>query len=134
MIPEQLATLHARCFAVPRPWHAAEFSALLETAGCFLLIRPVGFLLGRAIAGEAELLTLAVDPDARRRGTGRSLTQEFALAAKERGAKQMFLEVASDNLPAQFLYKSQGWEELGQRPDYYAPGVDAIAMRLCHVQ
>ena len=130
MTPDQLSTLHARCFTIPRPWSADEFAALLKTPGCFLLSRPDGFLLGRAIAGEAELLTLAVDPAARRKGTGRSLTQEFAVAARARGAEHLFLEVASDNLPAQALYAALGWQEAGRRPDYYAPGLDAIVMRL----
>lgn len=98
--------------------------------GCFLLTRPDGFLLGRAIAGEAELLTLAVNPAARRKGIGRRLVQEFILAAQVKGAEHLFLEVASDNPPAQALYAALGWQEAGRRPDYYAPGLDAIILRL----
>ena len=115
---------------VPRPWSAEEFASLLETRGSFLLTRPDGFLLGRALAGEAELLTLAIDPGARRMGTGRRLTQEFADMAQRMGAEKAFLEVASDNLAAQALYAGLGWQEAGRRPGYYAPGVDAIVMRL----
>lgn len=130
MTPDQLSALHAHCFTVPRPWSAKEFAALLEMPGCFLLTRPDGFLLGRAIAGEAELLTLAVNPAARRKGIGRRLVQEFILAAQVKGAEHLFLEVASDNPPAQALYAALGWQEAGRRPDYYAPGLDAIILRL----
>ena len=35
------------------------------------------------------------------------------------GARQMLLEVAVDNLPAQQLYLEHGFEQVGTRPDYY---------------
>ena len=35
------------------------------------------------------------------------------------GARQMFLEVAVDNLDAQNLYAKHGFERVGLRPDYY---------------
>lgn len=130
MTPDRLSALHARCFSVPRPWSATEFTALLDSPGCFLLTRQDGFLLGRAIAGEAELLTLAVDPAAQRRGIGRGLVREFVLASQAKGAGHLFLEVASDNLPAQALYAALGWQQAGRRPDYYAPGLDALILRL----
>ncbi|WP_378942003.1 GNAT family N-acetyltransferase [Paracoccus sp. R86501] len=130
MTAERMAALHARCFTTPRPWTAAEFTGLLDSRGCFLLHDDHGFLLGRAIAGEAELLTLAVDPDARRMGTGRRLVARFASTAQRMDADDAFLEVASDNLAARALYSGTGWVEAGLRPDYYGPGTDAIVMRL----
>ena len=130
MAPDALADLHARCFATPRPWSASEFAALLDSRGCFLLEEDHGFLLGRVIADEAELLTLAVDPDARRAGTGRRLVARFAGRARDMGAVEAFLEVASDNLAARALYSCTDWVEAGVRRDYYAPGTDAIVMRL----
>lgn len=128
--PEALAALHARCFTRPRPWSAAEFGDLLATRGVFLLTAPHGFLLGRSIAGEAELLTLAVDPQARRAGTGRALVAGFAGRAAETGAGTAFLEVAADNLAARRLYQVTGWLEAGVRRRYYGPATDAIVMRL----
>lgn len=130
MTPHQLGALHARCFTTPRPWSAAEFSALMATTGSFLLTRDNSFLLGRAIAGEAELLTLAVAPEARRQGQGRALTLEFAATARGMGARDLFLEVAADNHPAQALYAALGWRETGRRRGYYAPGLDAVVMHL----
>ena len=62
MTPKALAQLHAACFTTPRPWAADEFAALLATPGILLLTADDGFLLGRVAAGEAELLTLAIDP------------------------------------------------------------------------
>ena len=131
MTPDQLAALHARCFpGHPRPWSAAEFADLLANALNFVLIRPQGILLGRVVADEAELLTLAVAPEARRMGLARALLAEFAQASSARGAGEAFLEVASDNAPAIALYTGNGWQGAGIRRDYYAPGIDAVVMRL----
>ncbi|MDN5568809.1 MAG: GNAT family N-acetyltransferase, partial [Paracoccus sp. (in: a-proteobacteria)] len=98
--------------------------------GCFLLEQDHGFLLGRALAGEAELLTLAVAPSARRKGTGRQLVARFASTAQGMGATDAFLEVASDNLAARALYSDLGWLEAGVRRGYYGPRTDAIVMCL----
>jgi len=117
--PEDLAALHAACFTVPRPWGAGEFSGLLAREGSFLLHEPAGFLLGRALAGEAELLTLAVAPDARRQGTGARLVAGFLTQAAARGAETAFLEVAEDNLAARALYERTGFTQAGRRRAYY---------------
>lgn len=130
MTPEALADLHRRCFTNPRPWQAPEFASLLSGPGCFLLTRPQGFLLGRAIVGEAELLTLAVAPEARRAGLGRALVQEFADIARTRGAETAFLEVAANNAPALALYRALGWREAGRRRRYYGPHLDALVLVL----
>nr|WP_131577973.1 GNAT family N-acetyltransferase [Paracoccus nototheniae] len=127
---QTLADLHARCFTRPRPWTAREFADLLDLRGCFLQRLPQGFLLGRAIAGEAELLTVAVAPEARRAGLGLQLIAQFAGTAAAMGADTAFLEVASDNLAARRLYSSTGWVEAGLRRRYYGPAADALILRL----
>ena len=129
MAPEQLAALHGRCFVTPRPWTAAEFDGLLSAPGCVLLTAADGFLLGRIAGGEAELLTLAVAPEARRAGQGRALVGRFLEQCQAQGAEAAFLEVASDNAAALALYRRTGWEAVGRRPRYYAPGIDAVVMR-----
>ena len=132
MTPDALATLHACCFTTPRPWSAAEFADFLGAPMCFLLTEPAGFLLGRVIADEAELLTVAVDPAARRQGMGARLLAGFAATAKARGAATAFLEVAAGNAPAQALYAQAGWVTAGRRKAYYhAPdgtAEDALVM------
>jgi [ribosomal protein S18]-alanine N-acetyltransferase len=119
--PEALAGLHARCFVTPAPWDAASFAGFLADPLAFLLVEgDAGFLLGRAVAGEAELLTLAVAPEARRRGLGRKLVSRFLYQARLRGAERAFLEVAADNPAAIALYESTGFSKVGQRRAYYA--------------
>ena len=131
MTSEELAELHAKCFTTPRSWSASEFASFQNNA--FLLTAPQGFLLGRVIADEAEILTLAVDPAARRQGLARGLVEAFKSRAIDDGAVVAFLEVAADNTPAIALYLSSGFEEAGRRRDYYRrPGgstLDALVLR-----
>lgn len=120
MSPADLALLHALCFEVPRPWKEAEFSSLLDNPAVFLCTAPQGFALGRIAGPEVELLTLAVAPDARRRGTGKDLMQQFEAQARRQEAQEAFLEVAQTNTGARRLYAACGYTEKGHRKDYYA--------------
>lgn len=119
MTPEALAALHARCFRAPPPWSVADFAGVLADPLAFLLVEgDAAFLVGRAVAGEAELLTLAVAPEARRRGLARKLVARFLYQAQLRGAERAFLEVAADNAPAIALYESAGFARAGLRRGY----------------
>ena len=133
MTPDALAALHARCFTMPRPWSAAEFTTLLASKGVFLQSTAAGFALGREITGESELLTLAVDPALQRQGHGRQLLAAFEAESRKRSATEALLEVAATNTGACSLYKNAGYTESGRRPRYYSPPqgakIDAILMR-----
>jgi [ribosomal protein S18]-alanine N-acetyltransferase len=118
--PEALARLHALCFQTPPPWSEADFAGLVSDPLVFLLVEgDAGFLLGRSVADEAELLTLAVSPAARRRGLGRKLVARFLYQARLRGADRAFLEVAATNATAIALYESAGFGRAGHRRGYY---------------
>lgn len=122
MTPETLAAIHARCFtALPPPWSASGFVALMSDAHVRLVADNGGhgFVLMRIVAGEAELLTLAVDPAFRRQGIARALMDRFDRLAREQGATRAFLEVAENNSAARQLYAACGWQECGRRPGYY---------------
>ncbi|MGZ9113420.1 MAG: ribosomal protein S18-alanine N-acetyltransferase [Brevundimonas sp.] len=117
-VAERLAALHAEAFEAP--WDAAVFESLLDQAGVHLAEAPHGFILMRTVADEAEILTLAVRPQARRRGLGAELVARGAAEAAARGATRLFLEVAEDNGAARALYARAGFTEAGRRPRYYA--------------
>ena len=133
MTPADLARLHAASRIAPRSWSEAEFASLTGGAGAVLVADPQGFALGRALVGEAELLTLAVLPDARRQGVGRHLLDRFLQQVAGQGATATFLEVAQDNAAALALYRAAGFAEVGRRKAYYCmpdgQRVDAIVMR-----
>ncbi|KAJ55050.1 alanine acetyltransferase [Actibacterium mucosum KCTC 23349] len=119
MTPAEMAKLHAACFTTPRPWSADEFATLLTSDTVFALTEPNGFFLGRVVAGEAELLTIAVDPAHRRKGLGVKLVRGFLRDAAARSATEAFLEVAADNAAAIALYQKTGFAESGRRARYY---------------
>lgn len=126
-----MAALYASAFPEGRGWSAAEIEDLIGAPGGFAVTRDTGFAIGRAVADEAELLTIAVAPEVRRGGIGRALLAAFEAEARRRGAATAFLEVAADNTAALALYFAAGWGENGRRRGYYrrAHGtVDAVLM------
>jgi ribosomal-protein-alanine N-acetyltransferase len=130
--PDALAAIHAAAFTDPRPWSAAEFAALLASPTVFLRTLSQGLVMGRVILDEAELLTIAVHPQAQGQGLGAQLLAMFEGESLSRGAATGFLEVSAANPTAQRLYARAGWRETGRRRGYYrdvsgAP-CDAILM------
>jgi [ribosomal protein S18]-alanine N-acetyltransferase len=122
-----LAALHAACF--PDPWDAAAISALLVKPGTFAFAHEDGFVLARAVADEAEILTLAVHPYKRGKGLGRALLQATISKVRSMGAKSVFLEVGVENPAARALYARLGFTKVGARKGYYNGG-DALVLRL----
>ncbi|MDB5433497.1 MAG: ribosomal-protein-alanine acetyltransferase [Caulobacter sp.] len=131
-----LARIHAGGF--DHPWSESEMAEVLMQPGMFGLAvegdGPAGFVLCRAMAGEAEVLTLAVDPAARRSGIGLALMTAAVEGARALGAESLFLEVAVDNAAAIALYQGLGFSRAGVRRGYYrrraSGAVDALVMRL----
>lgn len=117
-VAARLAALHATAFGAP--WDARAFEVLLDQAGVVVVEQPDGFILLRAVADEAEILTLAVRPLARQQGLGTQLVGAAAAVAAARGATRVFLEVAEDNSAALALYARAGFATAGRRPGYYA--------------
>jgi len=83
----------------------------------------------RVLADDAEILTVGVIPDARRRGLGAQLVTTLIDEARRRGAVQVFLEVRVDNDAAKHLYEREGFSPMGLRRGYYDNGrMDALTM------
>ncbi|WP_137129869.1 N-acetyltransferase [Rhizobium sp. FY34] len=120
--------LHGQRFA--RQWNDGEISGLLLQPGVFgfaafqtnaFFSRPLGgFVLSREVAGEAEILTIAVTEKVARSGLGWRLMQAALREAVERGAETMFLEVEENNRAAVGLYQRLGFQQVARRPAYYA--------------
>ena len=123
----RLASLHAACF--DDPWTAQAIGALLATPGAFAFALADGFILVRQAADEAEILTLAVRPAARRQGLGRALVRAAAAHAAQKGAQSLFLEVATTNGPACALYEKEGFARSGLRKAYYPGSLDALVLK-----
>jgi len=137
---DRAARLHRDAFAPmgERPWTRQDMAELLATpAGGGLILQidgdDAGVVLWRTIADEAELLTLAVRADRRRRGVGAALLGEVIARSRGQGARQLFLEVGVDNPGARSLYSQAGFIEVGRRAAYYQRPTgfaDALVLRL----
>ena len=132
MTAHELAAIHASAMRVPSPWSASTFESFLSAPGVLLATSVHGFALGRVIVDEAELLTLAVAPEARRRGEARHCLTTFEDMARRDGATRAFLEVAATNSAARALYSQAGFQRDGVRRGYYrvkgSEPIDAIVM------
>ncbi len=117
------AALHAAA-GFDEPWSARAFAELLAmpgTAGSLAIAddKPVGLVLWRIAADEAEILTICTLPRRRRAGAGRRLLAAAIDAVSAAGARRLFLEVAVDNAAAIGLYRALGFTEQGRRRGYY---------------
>lgn len=132
-----IAELHGLVFE--DPWSAEGIRALLEDPGSTSLVaqggtppRMIGFIIGRIAADEAEILTLAVAPWARRLGIGRRMVEGLVRAVTRAEVTRLHLEVAADNAAARALYGGLGFEEVGRRKSYYvrksSPAQDALLL------
>lgn len=80
--------------------------------------------------GDADLLTIATAPSARRRGVGAAMLDHLLDVARWAGCRSVLLEVRASNEDAQAMYKRFGFEAIGVRRRYYlAPVEDAVVMR-----
>lgn len=118
------------------PWSAESIRESIGMPWMFTLVaedleaKVVGYVFCREIAGESELLNLAVAPDLRREGVGARLLDAALAWAGSRGARETFLEVRESNVSAITLYEREGFRAVGRRSDYYQdPVEDAILYR-----
>jgi [ribosomal protein S18]-alanine N-acetyltransferase len=131
-----LAGLHAQGFE--RAWDASAFDQLLTDGAVIGHVGrrrwggPIGFVLSRKAADEAEILSIVVSRKARGRGVAAQLLGAHLSAVAQAGARRMFLEVDAGNAPALRLYQRFGFEEAGRRRSYYrkpdGSAADALIM------
>lgn len=91
----------------------------------------IGYAIERWLHPEVELLALAVEPWARRRGAARSLLVDLLDRARAAQCERITLEVRSGNQPARALYAALGFRDFGARRNYYrSTGEDALEMEI----
>lgn len=134
--PEDLSrVLEIESAVNPHPWTEQLFRDELEQPSArlevlFLGETVDGFAVTRCVAGEMEILNIAVAPELHGRGLGRQLLRHVLQQGVEQGVQVVFLEVRAGNRPARNLYASSGFVEVGCRKGYYRDGEDAILMNL----
>lgn len=124
---ETVDQLERACF--DDPWSPGLVAAELASGNRVVLVDDEGRGYASAsLAGDvADLLRVAVRPDARRSGLGRALVDRIAEEMASLGATRLLLEVAADNVAARELYASTGFAEISRRAHYYGD-IDALVL------
>ena len=122
----EVASIEDMSFSLPWSLESLELM-LTEQASALVALedgRVLGYVGMMCVLDEGQIINVAVHPDARRRGVGRSLMQAAEAYAKERGIVFLSLEVRESNIAARSLYSSLGWEEQGIRKGFYSHPVE----------
>jgi len=135
---QEVLEIERRSFA--QPWSRSFFEKELATPFARLLVaeevdeqgtrRLVGYTCRWRVTDEVHLLNVAVHPERRGLGYGRTIVTAIVDEARALGVRVVFLEVRAGNVVARRLYRQLGFRDLGIRRGYYGPGQDAIVMEL----
>ena len=120
----------------PGPWNASHLADELKQPLSWQWLartadtdRVIGYIIGRTVADEAEILRLAVDANHRRRGVAQQLLQHTFTELRRSGTLTCFLELRVSNIVARRLYEKNGFQSIGIRYNYYqSPDEDAFVM------
>lgn len=132
---DAVAAIENRAYVFP--WTPGIFRDCLRAGHqCWVLeagTQLLGYGVLSAAAGEAHILNICIAPEYQGRGHGRRLLRRLIDLARWHKAQQVFLEVRPSNPAAIALYRDEGFNEIGQRPNYYPAAKgreDAIVMAL----
>lgn len=126
---------HIEQQVTPHPWRESEFLGSFSRHHCLAATlghRVVGYAIYQVVAGEAEILNLAIEPGSQGCGYGHQLLDHL-IAIVSAQAQRLFLEVRVSNDPARQLYERAGFVEICIRKNYYqtdAGPEDAILMAM----
>lgn len=123
-----------KCFGKRDAWRRKYFlAAMMSLNSVYLVVEVAGKVIACAGAelrnDEAEIQTLAVDPDYHGRGIGTQLFAKLINTLRERGAAFVYLEVRPSNTPAIKLYEHFGFQVFGNLEKYYSNGDALLMMR-----
>ena len=133
----KIADIQAASFA--NKWNVEELARMKAQDGVTILVArraspygtraPLGFLILRTVADEAEVITIAVHPRQRGRGFGKKLMEAGLFRLYAERCSHLFLEVDAANEAALLLYRGLGFKEVGERKGYYGEsGGDGTAL------
>lgn len=93
---------------------SSSFAFFAEQAG-----KPTGFIIGRQVDDEGELLNLAITLRFRRQGQGMALVNALFRVFQSKAVTRVFLEVRESNATAICFYEKLGFKRMGKRTGYY---------------
>jgi ribosomal-protein-alanine N-acetyltransferase len=120
----------------PSPWSRTLFEEEIGRDFSDVIVavedpeeKVAGYAICWTVGEDSHLLNIAVRPDARNRGIGRSLLRECIRRGLHAGGRRIYLEVRLGNEPALSLYRREGFRFVGVRKGYYVDtGEDAIVL------
>ena len=129
----EVAELEKLCFS--DPWSEKSVTSELDNELALWLVavedsRVAGYVGSQTVAGETDMMNIAVHPDFRRRGVAEQLVDALIVQLREQQSRCLTLEVRASNDAAQALYEKLGFSQIGRRPKYYRnPKEDALILR-----
>ena len=129
---EEIAKLEKECFA--SPWSEDGLKSELDNnfARFFVALcdgKIVGYIGSHNVLGEVYITNVAVFPEFRRNGVGKTLVEHLVDQMKNESAEFVTLEVRKSNLNAVSLYEKCGFQKVGERKNFYEkPREDGVLM------
>ena len=118
------------------PWSEEEFVRCLRQRNCIGMVaewcdQVVGFMIYELHKNRLHILNFAVDPESRRRGVGRCMTDKLISKLSHDRRNRIMLEVRETNLDAQIFFRSLGFRAISVLREFYEDSPeDAYLMQL----
>lgn len=124
--------------AAPYPWTRGQYATCIGTEyglrGGWYGGELVGFIVDWRVLDEGHLMNLCVHGSFQQQGIGRYLLRYWLAVMQREGMASLTLEVRESNSAARRLYASEGFEDVGVRPDYYRTKTGTEAARIMTLQ
>ena len=116
------------------PYAKAMFRELYRDCGGLFFVavrlrRIVGYMVTCVDKGEAEIVSIGVDPRHQKMGIGTRLMERTLAALEKRGIQRMELMVRTTNKDGMRFYRRFGFRSVGRVARYYEDRGDAVHMR-----
>ena len=128
-----VAALEKLCFS--DPWSVSSIASELDNPLSLWLVAEqngavLGYVGSQMVPPEADMMNIAVAPEARRQGIAEALIGELICCLSANGVTSLSLEVRASNAAARSLYEKLGFRQAGLRHNYYFhPKEDACILR-----
>ena len=107
------------------PWSESAIDETMSRDETLFLValegdEVIGYIGSYYCLTDGYITNVAVSPASRRNGVGRALVSRLIEEGKFLSLDFWTLEVRESNAPAQALYSSLGFTEVGRRPRFYS--------------
>lgn len=121
-----IALLEKRIFQYETPWPLEEIQESFNSPHnhWFVHYSDESLAAYGAISDDGEIITVSVAPEYQGQGLGRKLMNRLLATV----GGPVYLQVAKKNIKAIELYRSYGFIQSGELPNFYGRGRHAISM------